>query len=233
MFPNPARDNQAGAGRSDRWYVRLALEARRIGTVALVGLVFLAGCGGGERQDANEPEGSYEVEVTRVSFPEEQRLAQVSELVVGVRNAGDETIPNVAVTVDGFNYDLGGSEGAQLSDASRPQFAVNGVNVDIGGFPEVKDATPKGCDTAYVNTWACGRLKAGREKTFRWSVTAVKAGPFKLRWRVAAGLNGKARAVSVSGGEAVGGTISGEVIEEAPQVKIGEDGKSVVEAEPR
>lgn len=209
------------------------MEARRIGTLALAGLVFLVGCGGGERQDANEREGNFAVDVTRVSFPERQTLAQVSELVVSVRNAGDETIPNVAVTVHGFNYDAASGEGVQLSDASRPRFAVNGVNVDIGGFPEVKNATPKGCDTAYVDTWACGPLKPGREKTFRWSVTAVKAGPFKLSWRVAAGLNGKARAVSVSGGEAVGGTISGDVTDEAPQVKIGEDGKTVVQAEPR
>ncbi len=224
---------QPGAAGRHRWYVRLALEARRIGTVALAGLVFLAGCGGGERQDANEPEGNYAVEVTRLSFPKQQRLAQVSELVVGVRNAGDETIPNVAVTVHGFNYDAASGEGARLSDPSRPRFAVNGVNVDIGGFPEVKDATPKGCDTAYVDTWACGPLKPGREKTFRWSVTAVKAGPFELDWRVAAGLTGRARAVSVSGGEAVGGTVTGNVTREAPQVKVGEDGKTVVEAEPR
>ncbi len=106
-----------------------------------------------------------------------------------------------------------GSASCRTRAARR--FAVNGVNVDIGGFPEVKDATPKGCDTAYVDTWACGPLKPGREKTFRWSVTAVKAGPFKLDWRVAAGLNGKARAVSVSGGEAVGGTVTGNVLQAA------------------
>ncbi|HEY6781561.1 MAG TPA: hypothetical protein VI111_11435 [Thermoleophilaceae bacterium] len=195
-------------------------------------MLVLAGCGSGERQDANESAGNYKVEVTRLSFPKQQRLAQVSELVVGVRNAGDQTIPNVAVTVHGFNYRKQ-AEGTQLSDPSRPQFAVNGVNTEIGGFPEVKDATPKGCDTAYLDTWACGPLKPGREKTFRWSVTAVKAGPFKLTWRVSGGLDGKARAISVSGGEAVGGTVTGNVSAKPPQVKIGADGKTVVEAEPR
>lgn len=233
MFPIVARGNPSpGAARPHRWYVRPALEARRIGTVALAGLLMLAGCGSGERQDANESEGNYKVEVTRLSFPKQQRLAQVSELVVGVRNAGDQTIPNVAVTVHGFNYRKQ-ADGTPLSDPSRPQFAVNGVNTEIGGFPEVKDATPKGCDTAYVDTWACGPLKAGKEKTFRWSVTAVKAGPYKLTWRVSAGLNGKARAVSVTGGEAVGGTVSGTVSAKAPQSKIGADGKTVVEVQPR
>jgi hypothetical protein len=208
------------------------LKARRIGTVAVAGLVVLAGCGGGERQDENEPSGNYKVEVTRLSFPKEQRLAQVSELVVGVRNAGDQTIPNIALTVHGFNYRKA-AEGTTLSDPSRPRFAVNGINKEIGSFPEVKDATPKGCDTAYVDTWACGPLKAGKERTFRWSVTAVKAGPYKLTWRVAAGLNGKARAVSVSGGEAVGGTVTGAVSPKPAQSRIADDGKTIVEVEPR
>ncbi len=208
------------------------MKARRIGTVAVVGLLALAGCGGGERQDENEPSGNYKVEVTRLSFPKEQRLAQVSELVVGVRNAGDKTIPNIALTVHGFNYRQA-ADGATLSDPNRPRFAVNATNTEIGGFPEVKDATPKGCDTAYVDTWACGPLKPDKERTFRWSVTAVKAGPYRLTWRVAAGLNGKARAISVSGGEAVGGTVAGNVTSKPPQSRIADDGKTVVELKPR
>jgi hypothetical protein len=209
-------------------YVRPALEARTIAMLAVAGAVALAGCGGGGRQDENEPSGNFTVEVTRLSFPKQQRLAQTSDLVVGLRNAGSKTIPNIALTVSGFNY-RADSEGAKLSDPSRPRFAVNGINKDIGGFPEVKDATPHGCASAYVDTWACGPLKAGRERTFRWSVTAVKAGPFKIAWRVAAGLNGKARAVSVSGGEAVGGTVTGTITSKPPQSRVADDGKTVVD----
>jgi hypothetical protein len=198
-------------------------------TVAAVGVLALVpvGCGGGTRQDADEAAGNYEVEVVDASFPGDQQLAKTSTLTIELRNAGDEAIPNIAVTVDGLNYRLTGDD-VELADPSRPKFAVNGVPRDIGGFPDSKDSTPEGCDTAYVNTWACGRLAPGAEHTFTWTVTAVKAGPYKLDWRVAAGLDGKARAVSPSGGEAVGGTFTGDISDAAPQTRIGADGKSVV-----
>ena len=160
----------------------------------LTGLALLAGCGGGERQDEDEPEGDFEVEVTRASFPKKQSLAQSSNLVITVRNAGEVAIPNVAVTVNGFEFR---KDDEALADNERPQFVVNGLPREIGGLADAKDATPLGCDTAYVNTWACGRLKPGDEKSFRWSVTAVKAGPYRISYLVAAGLSGNARAVGV------------------------------------
>jgi hypothetical protein len=193
--------------------------------LAALGLLALAGCGGGERQDADEPEGEFEVEVTRATFPERQRLAERSELVISVRNAGSETVPNVAVTVDGLSYR---KDDPELADPTRPRFVINGVPKEIGGFPEAQEASPAGCDTAYVNTWACGPLRAGRERTFRWSVTAVQAGPFEIDYRVAAGLDGKAKAVT-AGGRAPRGTISGSVSEEPPQTRVADDGRTVVE----
>jgi hypothetical protein len=183
------------------------------------------GCGGGERQDANEPEGDFAIEVVSSSFPEKQKLAQSSDLAITVRNAGDQTVPNIALTVSGLNFR---ATQPGLADAERPQFVVNGVPREIGGFPEAKDATPLGCDTAYVNTWACGPLKPGVEKTFVWKVTAVKAGPYKVAWRVAAGLNGKAKAVAAGGGPAPAGTFSGTVSRAAPEVRVADDGKTVV-----
>ena len=192
---------------------------------ALIGVVAVAGCGGGERQDADEPEGDFAVEVVAAMFPKEQKLAQSSDLVITVRNAGDEAVPNVAVTVTGLNYR---ATEPGLSDPGRPRFVVNGVPRRIGGFPEAKDATPLGCDTAYVDTWACGPLKPGAEKTFEWQVTAVKAGPYEIDWRVAAGLDGKANAVGPGGEKAPSGNFSGTVSREAPDVRVADDGKTVV-----
>jgi hypothetical protein len=194
--------------------------------LALAGVALFAGCGGGERQDEDEPEGDFEMEVSRASFPTKQRLAQSSNLVITVRNAGDRTIPNVTVTVEGFNFR---KDDITLADAERPQFVVNGLPREIGGFPEAKDATPLGCDTAYVDTWACGRLEAGGEKTFRWSVTAVKAGDYRISYSVAAGLDGKAKAVGAAAGGAPRGTFTGTVSDEAPKVRVADDGKTVVE----
>ena len=116
------------------------------------------------------------MEVVEAKFPEDQKLAKSSDLVVTVRNAGKETIPNIAMTVNGLDRRV---KDPDLADPTRPVFALNGVQVEIAGFPEAKDAAPRGCDTAYVNTWACGPLSAGQQKTFRWSVTAVHAGRFQ------------------------------------------------------
>jgi hypothetical protein len=203
------------------------LEARRKPfaiAVALTCLAAVPACGGGTRQDENEPEGDFAVEVVKASFPEKQRLAQSSKLEITVRNTGKQAVPNLAVTVNGLSYR---ATEPGLSDPERPRFAVNGVPRSIGGFPEAKDTSPAGCDTAYVNTWACGPLKPGDETTLTWQVTAVKAGPYEVTWRVAAGLNGKAKAVAAGGG-APTGSFSGSVSNAAPKVRIANDGKTVV-----
>jgi hypothetical protein len=229
---NPERSNRAtqpshSAGTPPGWYVRAAVEARSIPrrrSAVLLGLIALASCGG-ERQDENEPEGEFEVEVVDASFPERQKLAQRSDLEITVRNPGSETIPNIAVTVDGFRFR---NEGRDLADADRPQFVVNGVLRKIGGFADAKEAAPVGCDTAYVNTWACGPLRPDRERTFRWSVTAVRAGSFEVSYRVAAGLDGNAKAVGPGGGPAPSGKFSGTVSKAANQTRVADDGKSLV-----
>jgi hypothetical protein len=224
-----SRAPESARERPCRWYVRPALSLRRThgrAAIAVAGLAVLAGCGG-ERQDENEPSGEFPVEVLGATFPEDQKLAQSSNLVITVRNAGDETIPNIGVTVDGFNYRK--KDVADLADPERPVFAINGMPVQIAGFPESKDDAARGCDTAYVNTWACGPLRPGREKRFRWSVTAVRAGRFKLDWRVNAGLDGNAKAVEAGvGDEPPTGSFSGTISRQAPDVRVADDGKTVV-----
>src|SRR5919112_6465766 len=81
-----------------QWYVRPALRRRSVAALCL-GALAVAGCGGGERQDENEPEGNFPVEVVEAKFPKEQNLAKSSDLVVTVRNAGQKPIPTIALTV--------------------------------------------------------------------------------------------------------------------------------------
>jgi hypothetical protein len=130
------------------------------------------------------------------------------------------------VTVEGFNFR---ADDVTLADPERPQFVVNGLPREIGGFPEAKNATSLGCDTAYVDTWGCVRLEAGAQKTFRWSVTAVKAGDYRISYSVAAGLDGKAKAVGAGAGGAPRGSFTGTVSDKAPEVRVADDGKTVVE----
>lgn len=186
----------------------------------------LGACGKQKRQDENEPRGNFEVEVLQASFPKEQKLAKRSDLVIKVRNAGSRTIPNIAVTLDGLGFRR---DDAEVSDPNRPIFIINGRQTKIAGLPESQQQAPEGCDTAYVNTWACGRLPAGAERTFRWNVTASEARRYRIEWTVAAGLDGKAKAVDVDTGARPTGVFSGRVSDRPPETRVAEDGERIVE----
>jgi len=164
------------------------------------------------------------VDVVKASFPSGQALAQRSDLSITVRNAeGRRTVPNVAVTVKGFDTRL---EDSADADPTRPVFVINGRPEEIGTYAESKEQAPSG-ETAYNGTWTLGPLKPGQEKTFKWNVTAVRAGPYRLSYEVAAGLDGRARAVGASG-RPLKGLFSGTVDDRAPDTRIGEDGHTIV-----
>src|SRR3954452_10800429 len=181
----------------------------------------LAACGGSKRQDADEPSGTYKVKVVEASFSDHQRLASSAVMRIVVRNAGDKTIPNVAVTVTNDDDAKGGagfttrSSQADLSDPTRQLWIV--------------DSGPRGGDTAYVSTWALGPLPAGRTRTFEWHVTPVQAGTHTLRWHVAAGLNGKAIARTANGQDAAG-TFRRSISRRPAAVKVDPKTGDVVDA---
>jgi hypothetical protein len=211
-------------GRAEPWYVQRALRARRLASACAAATLVFGGCASTKKQDENERAGNYQVKIVSATFPAKQKLAQSSRLVIRVQNSGTATVPDIAMTVNGFGKR---KDQADLADPERPQFVINGKPQTIGGVPEAKDQSPIGCETVYVNTWACGKLKAGAEKTFEWNVTAVKAGPYKLSYRVAAGLDGKAKAVA-SSGAILSGSFAGSVKDKAPITRVADDGKTVV-----
>jgi hypothetical protein len=156
---------------------------RRTATALCAVAVLAAGCGGGARQDKDEPSGTFKVDVVSASFPAKQRLARQERMVVEVRNADNRTIPNLAVTLEpGFSER---SNRQDLADPNRPVWIV--------------DDGPIGGGTAYTNTWALGALKAGETRRFVWKVTPVRPGSHEVRFRVAAGLAGKAKAQAAGG----------------------------------
>lgn len=181
------------------------------GTVAACLLplsAFAVGCGGGERQDANEPSGSFPVQITKASFPAKQSLAQSSELKITVRNPGTRPLPDVAVTVDSFSSS---SDQAGLADAQRPVWIV--------------DEGPVGGETAFVNTWALGKLPAGASKTFTWKVTAIQAGARRVSYRVSPGVDGKARAADPA---RVSGTFNVNISKKPAQSSVDPETGAVV-----
>ena len=171
-----------------------------LGAVLLAGASLLAGgCGGGARQDASEPSGTYRMRILRASFPALQSIARPTSLVLTVRNIGLSTVPNVAVTIDSFYYT---EHYPELASSKRPVWVVEQGPGAIPTSPVESEAVspPGGGQTAYVNTWALGPLAPGRVQTFRWRVVPVKAGLHTVRFSVAAGLAGKAKATVVSNG---------------------------------
>jgi hypothetical protein len=199
--------------------------------VAAFALV-VSGCGGGEQQDAKEPSGNFPVKVVSASFPAKQRLAKESTMEIVVQNTGAKTIPTISVTVK-CGAGLGGSfntvtADTNAADPQRPQFVVNKIPTATERVNPPLDPAPLERSSAFVDTYPLGPLGPGRSATFKWDVSAVKAGSYKLCWRVNAGLYGKAKAVA-SGGSAISGTFAGTISDKAPKASIGPDGHTVVE----
>jgi hypothetical protein len=169
---------------------------------ASVAAVAVGGCGGGKRQDADEPSGAFPVDVVTASFPTKQHLARPERFVIAVRNTGSRTVPNVAVTLSSF---AARSEQAGLADSERAVWVI--------------DASPRGGDTAYTNTWALGRLAPGQTRRFVWRVTAVQAGTHTVKWQVAAGLNGTAKA-TLAGNRAPAGSVTVDVSSKPAQAHV-------------
>jgi hypothetical protein len=195
----------------------------------------LGACGGGDRQDANEPRGNFTVEVTRASFPAAQKLAEQSRMTITVRNTGGERVPNLVVTLrsgrpgasasggtgsssqDAFGYR---SSEPGVADPTRPTWIID------RGPDQLQREGPGGAVTAYVNTWALGPLERDKTKSFTWDVTPVRAGTHAIDWRVSAGLDGKAIA-KLQSGRIPEGSFTVSISDKPAQSTVGPDGQVI------
>lgn len=137
--------------------------------------------------------------VTHASFPRKQQIASPTALTITVRNAGAKTLPNVAVSVDSLTYMA--KKPAGLADRERPTWVINRGPGPINKPPVESEEVnkPGSGETAFVRTWALGPLAPHQSKVFRWKLTPVRAGAHTVHWSVAAGVYGKAKAVSNGG----------------------------------
>ena len=207
------------------------------GIIAITAVTALGGCGGQARQDANEPRGRFPVDVTTAAFPTSQRLAEHTHMVIEVRNDGTKMIPDIAVTIvdptlkpptaaQAFGANLAnGGPTANLASLSRPVWIID---TPPGACRySCRSGGPGGAVTAYSNTWALGPLKPGATAKFVWGVTPVKAGTHVVQYQVAAGLNGKARAVLAGGGGKPWGTFTVRVSPKPQQSYVNDQGQVV------
>jgi hypothetical protein len=177
--------------------------------------VLAAGCGGGgARQDADEPSGEFKVQIVSASFPKTQHIAQPVQLKLRVRNADDQTLHNVAVTVE-----TKASEGnAAIAFGLR---STDPALADSGRPVWVLDEGPAGGDVANVNTWSAGTLGPGETKELTWKLVASRAGDYTIGYRVAPGLTGSAKPAAGD----TSGSFDVTIDDEPVPARVGEDGK--------
>jgi hypothetical protein len=201
------------------------------GVAAVAVAALLAACGGGDdaSTQASEPAGTYDVRVVEADFPSEQDLGQTSLLRLGFRNTGEETVPSLAVTIS-----IAGRQGQTsslpfaihdptpgLAQPDRPVWVLAATYPRLQGSPD-----PGGASTSNPKTFAFGPVKPGRTLRAVWKLSAVKAGRFTLRYSVAAGLGGKAKA-RTAGGVAPGGSIVTEITADLPDTEVTDSGEVV------
>lgn len=218
-----------------------AWRSRSCGIIVGLGATLaLAACGSGQRQDVHEPKGRFKVAVSTASFPSSQTLSQHTHMVIDVRNAGTKTIPDVAVSIcnvtcaspapkgegtsaQAFSADL---KAQYLANPSRPIWVVDGGPGPCGYSCQ---GGGQGADvTAYSNTWAAGALKPGQTAHFDWKVTAVSPGRHVVAWEVAAGLNGRAKAV-LGGGSRPHGSFVVHIASAPAQSYVNNNGQVVTQ----
>jgi hypothetical protein len=199
-----------------------------------------AGCGGGdERQDVDEPEGKFPVEVVSAKFPTEQRLAQTSDLRLEIQNSGDEAIPDLAVTINTGDETASGpfsvrSDQPGLSDPNRPVWILEEgypklVTADVDE-KNLDDAPTAGAAAAQTNTFSFGSVPAGETKDIVWRVTPVEAGTYTVHYELAAGLGGKAEAVT-NDGSPVEGEFVVTITDKPPKARVDDSGQVVIEGD--
>jgi hypothetical protein len=225
----------------------------RIG-IGILGVLLAAGvasCGGG-RQDANEPSGDFPVQIVSANFPSKQQLAQNTNLTLAVANSGDKTIPNLAITIFTTSNastsetgtsttgttTTGTSSTTEELPTSQGSFSVRSEQEGLAipfrpvwiletGYPKYAGQTASaGAEAAQTDTYAFGALAPHQTKRIVWNVTAVQGGIYTVHYRVAAGLEGKAKAVTANGSVPEGEFVV-RISTAPPQTQVNDSGQVV------
>jgi hypothetical protein len=214
--------------------------------------VGISACGGGERQDVNEPSGDFPVQIVSADFPSRQQLAQNTNLTLSVANTGDKNIPDLAITIftdSNANTGQSGSSttgttgtgtgtGTQELPTSQGSFSVRSEQQGLAipfrpvwileeGFPKLAGQTASaGAQAAQTDTFSFGALAPNQTRQMVWSVTPVQPGTYTVHYRVAAGLQGKARAVTADGSVPEGEFVV-RISSAPPQTRVNDAGQVV------
>jgi hypothetical protein len=199
-----------------------------VGIAALAMAALLAACGGSS-SDSNQKAGEYEVKVTSASFPPKQFVGQTSLLKIDATNSGENTVPDLTVTVN--------IEG-KYGEAARIPFAVhdpqpglaNGdrpVWVLAATYPRLEgSSSPGGAETSAPKTYAFGEVKPGKTVEAVWKLSAVRPGKYTVAYEINAGLDSETKAVT-AGGSPPGGTFVATITTALPETEVNPAGEIV------
>jgi len=201
-----------------------------------------------------EPSGNFPVQITSAGFPSKQALAQNTNLTLSVENSGDKTIPDLAITIfttsNASTNETGTSStgttstgtgtitGSQNLPQAQGSFSVRSQQPGLAipsrpvwileqGFPKLAgQAASAGAEAAQTDTYAFGAVASHATKRIVWNVTPVQAGTYTVHYRVAAGLEGKAKAVTANGSVPEGEFVV-RISSAPPQTRVDNSGKVV------
>jgi hypothetical protein len=227
-----------------------------MGFVVALSSIAVAACGG-ERQDADEPEGEFPVDIVSASFASKQRLAETSVLTLSVANTGEETIPDLAITIwtdpeaasgaETDGTDTTGTETDESGEGTATEesgptaagsFSVISQQADLAipsrpvwileqGYPKLAGQTASaGAEAAQTDTFSFGPLDPNEAREIVWRVTPVQPGTYTVHYRIAAGLQGKAVAVTDDGSIPEGEFVV-VISDVPPQTRVDDSGKVV------
>jgi len=166
------------------------------------------------------------VEITSATFPSRQRLAETTELRLGVKNTGRRIIPHLAITI---STDKSAIRPFSIRDP-QPGLAQPDRPVWIleNKYPRLVGATPDYVPaTANEKTFDFGQLNPGDTTEGEWRVTPVRPGTFRISYQVDAGLSGNGKAVTADG-EAPTGSFVVNINATPPQTKVDSAGNVVI-----
>lgn len=201
----------------------------------------LSACGGEKpRQDEGAVSGEFPVEVTTSKFPNRQRLAEKTDLVLEVENTGDETIPELAVTISTDNGAVNGVgtdaaaagsfsirvDNPRLANPNRPVWILENKFPRVRGQPAPAGSSPG--TVAQTNTFGFGELPAGESRELIWRVTPVMTGTYTVNYEIAADLYGEATAVTDDGSTPEGKFVV-TITDRPPEASVGEGGEVEIE----
>ena len=178
--------------------------------------------------------------VVAAKFLPEQRLAETSDLRLEIKNSGDENVPDLAVTKDkrteGAKRALRRPGSSQpgppwirtgLSGSSRRAF--RSWFLPRGPRSDFNDAATAGAAAAQTNTFLLRRVTVRREQGHRLAGHAwVTAGTYTVHYELAAGLGGKAKAVT-GDGSPVEGEFVVTITDKPPRARVDDSGQVVIE----